>query len=523
MASHVLPIPEVHRTVTRPLTMDIIREVLDITGLDSSQFRTKMVGYADAETVPGSTIDAGTDTAANRLSSDEKLVMEISEEDVEMNTTPVRYPNTRPIFHDEDLKIMMKPVLSLVKTTISVVITVPSRVRASNWLNEIRRRIHQGKLTNYHTVDYHYPIPKPINYFLMQMHSMRERVEPLNENFGEWVNRCFVNRWTIVSNLSGHERLFAIQEKQTNIYGWFEFEFEPQKADKDSDNAGGWQIQFDYTFHYQRPDSVVFAYPLVIHNQLLPMEFINTERQETRSTYNGYSGLTNTAYDAIAFKQNKYGTFAPPGIPEPLFDDWFPKCELTNYIQLARTLTIVDPGDKRWVLSLDDFSSNYEFKEPVLRYMKRVKNDLLRPYGSVFNVSVHRWDSLIDHTDLTIDDNLKLTSKFDMTLTDMWHVVVSVLADPLMLDEDGWGDVLNDCEAFHEWFSALFGTKYSNAIRCNLDNTVNEDDLNDVLDDIKDQTRPGNNLNVRQGLPLTTEKYRAGYVLIPKQKENKNA
>lgn len=513
MASHVIPIPEVHRTVTRPITMDIIREVLDITGINPDDFRTKMVGFSDAETVPGSTIDVK-DKTPNRLSSDEKLVMEIREEDVDMNITPVRYPNRNPIFHDTDLKIMMKPVLSLVKATVSVVVTVPSRVRAHNWLMEIRRRIHQGKLTNYHTVDYHYPLPKIITYYLLQMHTMRESVEPLNEDFGTWMKRCFTNRWTVVSNLNGHERLFAIQEKQTNIYGWFNFEFEPEKAEKESDNAGGWNIRFDYTFHYQRPDSIVFAYPLVVHNQLLPIEMIHTERDEHRSTYRGYSGLMDTAYDNIAFKVNKYGMFSPPGIPEPLFDDWIPEHEPLNHIQLSRTLTTVDISDKRWALSLDDISSVYVIKPTVLRFMRDVKNKLLKEYSSVFHVKLHRWNSLIGFEHLEIDDNLRVKTLFDMELTDMWHVVIYVLVNPLLLSPDGWVDIIKNCDVFHEWFSSIFGDKYANAIRCNTDNTVNLDDLDKVLDEIKKQVSSKDDLKVFIGVPQTTEKYSAGYTIL---------
>lgn len=517
MASHVLPVPEVHRSVTRPITMDIIREVLDLAGLKPNQFRTKMVGYADAETVPGSTLDEK-DIPPNRLSSDEKLVMEIREEDVDMNITPVRYPNRNPIFHDTDLKIMMKPVLCLVKATVSVVITVPSRVRAHNWLMEIRRGIHQGKMTNYHTVDYHYPLPKPITFYLLQMHQMREAVEPLNESFGEWMKRCFVNRWTIVSNLGGHERLFAVQERQTNIHGWFNFDFEPEKAEKDSDNAGGWNIQFDYTFHYQRPDSIVFAHPLVIHNQMLPIEMINTVVPDHLETYDGYAGLMDTAYSNIVARGNKYGMWDSPGIPEPIFDDWFAKQEPLYHLQLCRTLTIVDPSDRRWALSLDDWSGNFEFKPEILRFMKDVKSKLVKEFYCVFHIKLHRWDSVIPGDQLEVDGNLKLSTKFDMKLTDMWHVVTYILTDPFKLHPDGWDDILKNCDVFHEWFAGIFGNKYANAIRCNTDNTVNRDDLDKVLEELKKQTNGGKDEpKVFIGLPQTAEKYQVGYTIIAKK------
>lgn len=518
MASHIYPIPEVHRSVTRPITMDIIREVMEMTGINPSDFRTKMVGYADAESVPGSTINSK-ETAPNRLPTDEKLTLEIREEDVGNNMTPVRYPDNTPIFIDKDLRITIKPVMSLVKATVSVVINVPSRVRAHNWLMEIKRRIYQLQLTNYHTVDYHYPIPKPFVYYLLEMHRMRESVEPLNENFGAWMKRCFVNRWTVLSNLEGHESIFAIQEKQTNIYGWFDFEFEPEKPEKESDNSGGWQIRFDYNFHYQRPDSLVFSYPLVIHNQLLPVEMIDTKQKDNITTYDGYTGLTGGAYDTIVSQTQRYGMFDPPGIPEPHFDDWHPSMSTPNHIQLARTLVTIDPSDKRWALNIDDFSESFTFKDSVVRFMKDVNSKMLKMYSSIFHIQFYRWDSLIGLPHVNIDNALKLTTDFDMPLTDMWHGVIYVLSNPLMLDDSGWDDIKQNCDVLHEWFEGLFGKEFADTIRCNVDNTVNEDDLVKVIDKIKDTIGNGNGNNggYKPKLPNTNEKYSAGYTILTKR------
>lgn len=531
MASHVYPIPEVHRSVTRPVTMDVIREVLEMTGLKPEKFRTKMLGYSDAVPVPGSTLDDKDDTTPNRLSTDEKLVLEVKEEDVEMNTTPVRYPDQRPIFYDKDLKIIMKPVLSLTKTTVSVVITVPSRVRAHNWLMEIKRRIHQSQMTNYHTVDYHYPIPKPYVYYLVKMHEMREAVEGLNEDFGQWLKRCMQLDWTVIAAQDGNERMIAIQEKQTNILGWYDFDFEPEKPEKDGDNAGGWTIRFDYTFHYQRPDSLVFTYPLVIHNQLLPTEMIHKDNKEHRATYPTYAGATQEAYDNLAFRLNKQGYTIASGIPEPTFDDWMPISEPRDHLQLARTLVTIDPTDPKWAISLDDFSASFDFKPSILRYMKGVKNKLLTPYQAIFHVKLYRWEGEIGYPNVTIDENLKLATTFDMPLTDMWHVVFYVLANPLMLAPDAWDDIKKECDVFHEWFEGLFGKEYADKIRCNTDNTVNEDDLDTVIKDMIETAGPngngggggGNNGNgwpggIRPGLPATNEKFAGGYTIITKKR-----
>lgn len=522
MASHIYPIPEVHRSVTRPITMDIIREVLQITGLDPNDFRTKMLGYSDNDVVPGSTIDSK-DTDPNRLNTDEKITMEISEEDVGNNITPVRYPDLIPVFHDKDLKISMKPVMSLTKSTITVVVNVPSRVRANNWLAEVKRRIYQNQMTNYHTVDYHYPLPKPFTYYLMKMHEMRENVEGLGEGFGDWMKRCFTNRWTVVSNLAGHEQLLAIQERQTNIYGWFNFDFEPEKPEKDSANPTGWEIKFEYTFHYQRPDSMVFSYPLMIHNQLLPIEMIDTEPKDDISTYNTYQGATADAFDSIVFQNNKNAMTTPPGVVEPYFDDWLPPSTPTHYFSLARTLISIDPQEPRWSLSLDDVSGYFNFKPEVIAFMKKVTNKMLTPGDSIFHVKLFRWDSMIGYPDVYIDSDLRLMTNFDMKLTDMWHVCVYILGNPLKLNPTGWDDILNDCGVFHEWFESLFGDLYRDKIKCICDENghcvVDRDDLDKVIKDMQDETGDKGNGGYDgngkpPGLPVSNANFVGGFTII---------
>ena len=525
MASHIYPIPEVHRSVTRPITMDIIREVLDITGFNSDDFRTKMVGFSEAEQVPGTSLKQGETERPNRLNTDEKLTMEISEEDVGDNTTPIRYPDNIPVFHDPALKISMKPVMSLAKATVAVVINVPSRVRATNWLYEVKRRVYQNQMTNYHTVDYHYPIPKPYTYYLLQMHEMRERVEGLGESFGEWMKRCFVNRWTVISNLEGNEKLLAIQERQTNIYGWFNFDFEPQKPEKNADNPSGWEIRFEYTFHYQRPDMMVFAYPLMIHNQVLPIEMIDTSTKDNITSYNTYQGLTADAYDVVARQGNPYGFNDFVGLKEPIYDDWFIASDPPYYAQLIRSMLSVDPNDKRWALSFDDISDNFALKPYMLNYMSKVNNKMLHLNHAIFFVRLYRWDSMLNYPDIEIGTDLRLTTSFDMDLKDMWHAVMYVNINPLVLLPGAWDDLLDHPEVLEDWLHVIGGKDLVDKI-LNPDgsgsgsNTVNKDELKKILDDLKDKAGSGIDRGtlegIPSGLPRTNEKFAAGFTLIAK-------
>lgn len=127
MASYVYPTPEVYKSVTRPVAMQIIRNMFTITGIDPKVFRSKMIGMVESEKVPGSAIDdkaPNDEQLQNRLSSDKKFSMEIEEEFLGDLVTAVKRPNNHPVFYDPALKLSIKPVRLQVKTKISVIVWV---------------------------------------------------------------------------------------------------------------------------------------------------------------------------------------------------------------------------------------------------------------------------------------------------------------------------------------------------------------------------------------------------------------
>lgn len=516
MASFIYSIPSVERTITRPVTITILRQVLDIAGINPKDFRTKMVGVAEQEKVQNGYLqntedeeddfdkdeeqtEDKIDIKPNRLSTDKKLTLEVEEEIVGDLTTPVRYHDHKPVFVDEALKIIIKPVYSDIQSRISVVLNVRDKVEAHNWLQEVKRKLYQSAIATTHTIDYYYIIPPAVMKGLFHIHTRRESLEGYNESFGEYIAKCFDERYDILTNMSNTNHICTIREKQVNVLGFFDFDFEPEKPEKEDDKAGGWNIRFTYTVRYQRPDNVVFDYPLMVHQQMVPDSMIVKKRPEHYSTYNHYRGLTGEIYHKLAVYGNKHGMIIPEGIPEPIFDDWIPNWAPEGYIQLARILLQVDPNDKYWVTDITDFAETFAFKENMLRWFRQRQHKVLKHKRDPFYFTVYDDTTRLSDDQLLINDELKITTKEPMSLRKMYHVVHWVLYDLSQLDPEAWLDLLNNCDILHEWLEAIAPNTGVEQIRCNLDNTVNIDDFKKWWED--NPAQAGFTLPLYPGLP----------------------
>lgn len=491
MASHVYPIPSVERTITRPIAITILRQLLEITGLNPKEFRTKVVGVADSEKVQGSYLNDtenisdlnntpnDVDKDINRLSTDKKLTLEIQDEIVGNFVTPVRWHDHLPVFDDQDLKVRIKPVYSDIKTTISVVLNVRDKVEANNWLQEVRRRIYQTAMATTHNADYYYIIPQTVSRGLYEIYKLKENIAPDGEEFGEWLNRCFDNRFDILTNLSGTNHMLVIKEKQVNILGYFDFEFEPEKPEKEDDKAGGWRIQFDYVIRYQRPDNVVFEYPLAVHQQLLPESMLQLTRPDHWTSYNVFRGHTAAAYHRIAVLGNKHGMKGAEGIAEPWFDDWVPDKAPVRHIQLTRVLLSIAEDEPNWLIDIDDFAETFEFKPEIKRWFGLTTNKIFKERDNPFYFSLHESTRRLPDSQCHMTEELKIMYHEDLNLKQMYHIVVYVLTDISLLSADGWRDLLKNCDVFHEWLAAIYPNTGTEKIRCNIDNSVNTDDFKD--------------------------------------------
>lgn len=420
-----LETPEVNESVSRPVAMQVVRQMATRLGIPSD-INVRYLGSSVSLAVPGSTLDDH--GAANRLPPDQRITIECTEEYAEdyTLTTPVMRPEHTAVFADIPLGVFCTPVYQRITVAVSVTLTANDRITADTWIGTMRRRSTQGVGEMLHLVDYHYPLPHQYLVILTALHQLRESQGGYNQTIGEWLQQCLTPRATTIYDQAGGNPTLVVREQQVGILGWYDWTV-PPKSEKDSD-SGSFSSSFTYTFSYDRTDSTVLEYPLMVHNQLLDARFYAPTKpyeMEDQPLRGGLSTmiLRNWTYEARA----SYAWRCRPGIPIPQFDDWLPD-DNPHHLNLLRIMIARDPANPHDVLSLTDLGV-YSLHDETLDYMRQYPVGLTRDGESMFVVQLWDGRTPINPDNLIIGQNLAISTIYPLDVRRQYHLTVSLLRD----------------------------------------------------------------------------------------------
>lgn len=476
MPTFIQEVPELDACVRRPVIAKVIDDLFAQTNIDPNEVRVYQMGRSAVIPQLNSTIDKTEN--AERLNTETRVEVTMSEEITNTVNAPVLYPNAISVFRDAALNVSVVPTIVSTKTSINIRFVGGSRAEALNWRQAINRQVSQRVFNPIHTVNFYYPIPQEFMYALSKIHELRENVAGYNESFGDWLKANFINRFSVVTDSAGRNTQFVIREQQTNIIGYYDFGEDVVEVEKEND-AGSYAAEFTYTFFHERPDNIVLTYPIVIHNQIVPAQIRDDRQVEDAHPTNYYLDNSSKAFESFAFgvnKQPRHPRFS--GFPVPYFDEWYPSYRQRYYQNLLRVTCQVSPNDVRWVTNIPDVNP-YEISADIIEYMKRRPQAMTRHRDHLFHISLHRWDELFASDELQVDENLKVTAPVDMDLRDMWHFNIDILNDLSMLSEEGLDDLCKSPDVLDKW-KELFDTP---------------DDLDDLIKNPDGSYRPGDVLD----------------------------
>lgn len=504
MPLYNLPIEEINESVSRPIAINVVRDIIDRMGLppdiplifkgnasqflyNASEFSKQSYNLRDH----------------NRYQGDAALTIEYTDEDNELNLLngAVWRPEQRAVFHDPALNVSIFPSFVSKKAEISISLTGTEK-QVERWRATMRRKVTQGVIDLNHMVSYHYPIPTFYMIVLLNIFKLRENVAGYNDGkVGDWLKKHFIDSYSVITNAAGNGSLFVIREKQLPIQGWFDFGTTPPKAEKDAD-VTRYSLSFTYSYYYDQPETMSMRCPLVVHNQMLPPEFIKTNRIPFELDYIIKTGsFSQLALDRFRFNTVKTShVLRRPGVPIPFFDDWLGDTRGPSaYQTLIRPLIKLNPSDKKDILNLDqlgDWSIN-----PIARHyiLQCGPMKLTRPFKNLFTVGLYSWDQYRDQSKITIDNSLNIRYTEDLDLRDMHHLVLSLLWDITQLDPEGMEDLRNHPCMFKYWLSLVapdllikYGLDLGN---CAIDPGSDKDPIpDDVFKEIIEDLDKGNDL-----------------------------
>lgn len=444
MTIMTLPVPETKDSILRPITLGITKDLITLLSLDPNT----QIFYPDEMGVMyqhNTTIEKENEFASRTVSAS-RLWIEIEEEVEPESVYPMTTRNRdgEPfLFADDALRIYMQPSHVAYNARINFRATFLDRTSAERWRNMMR-----GKASSFqidlisHLLTYHYIIPKNIVTILRILHKMRENRAGYGETFDTWLKTKGSKRFTNLSNLRGRDDgdiHLAVAEKQTRVWGQFDFGAEPEKGQKES-GVENWTISFNYSFRYERPNEVTLYYPIMVHNQLIP-EKIRFGKDRLKNTpqldnmiFNRMNLLFEAQDPARTFherhRDQTYGVY-------PIYDEWFPPDIVRSTKRMVQVLLTISEEDPHNLFNLETDDFEHEIHEEVMSFIKEEEYQWIHhPYESVFNITLYNQHTMLDRNYLRMDENCNIFSPIALQLRNMYHVRLSVVEDWTLLSQN---------------------------------------------------------------------------------------
>lgn len=433
-----LPIPDTYESTTRPVGVQIAKNILKDYAAPKGA-RVLFPGDSNKIAQPKSTISDTRDKEGNFLQTDSVIQIGMEENPIEdrvLATAVTRHKDENIcIFLDKELGIRLKPVYTPTEATISFRLRFRDKTIANRWRDGIKTRYSMGRAEVLHLATYHYGIPLEMVYMMYKMHQIREQVAPLNEDLKGWFQRCFDARLTTITNQAGNVNtgVIVIPENQVGILGWFDFTYEPDKNEKEND-TGVYLCGFDYKFQYDKVTDLVLEYPVIIHNQVLPTTLRDDKSEEVLDTFTKHMQHSKSLFEFMTSQDPKYKS-GIEGYCVPFFDDWLVKRTPRGVATLMTVLTEVNLDDRRELFNIEDIEE-LEFHEEILEFLPGEADYIAHIGKSIFYCNMYEADTSTGMDKVTMDEDLNFRTVDEMDPRKINHFHFGIITDFTMLDYD---------------------------------------------------------------------------------------
>lgn len=432
MPKLVLPVPETLESVTRPVVLDITRQIFKITRIPK-ETRIYYPGDLEKDRQPGTSMRD--DELFNTFGTSPKITVDVDEtyESDRILSTAVYQPENLFIFRDDRLDTYIKPAYVSTELSINFRFRSIDKVSAIKWRDDIRTHVSMMRDENLHDLTYHYLIPKEYIAILEEIHRLRELVAGYGEDFDTFLKANLTQRASLLTNLSGAHQEWGISERQMRIVGWFDFEGAPELGQREGEDDS-WTISFAYKFKFDKPVECVLQYPLVVHNQLLSSKYRPTEPAYQVEHYKRSYALSAQSFAAFERTRDTMRVASLPGIAVPSFDEFIPNSVVPQTLRVFTILTTIDEAEPRLLFNLTDIGRQWQLDDDVLEYLRQERATLSTAYKGVYGLQLYRNTDLMPDGSLTVDADLNVRMTSDPHLRNCYHVRLSIVTDLTLVD-----------------------------------------------------------------------------------------
>lgn len=422
-------------SVTRPVIFEVARAIMAATGIHPN---TQIFYPGESEKVlqQGSEMNPDENAELNIMPFSERISIEVDElfEEDRMNSTAVHRQETIPIFLDDPLEIMIKPVYASTDYTINFRYRAVDKPGAERWRNEMRARVADERQVHDYSASYSYLIPTAFLAILEELHRMREAVAGYGEDYQTYFGKNSTKRITTIATQSGHSSALAVAETQSRVNGWFDFSGMPELGSKE-DEGDTWTISFSFKFKFDKPIACVMHYPIILHNQIVDQKFRPSESRSDDdwrtkpvafSSSTGFLNHFESGRDVRKLQSNQ-----GYGIPE--FDEFIANAMPRSTLRVVTQLTQIDPANPKLLFNLLTDLEDLEFTPSMAEFLKSESKYMTQPYRSIFQLTLFRNHDIVDDMPIVATSNLDLSTVNAMDLRCYYHVRLSIVTDLRLL------------------------------------------------------------------------------------------
>ena len=433
MPNVVYEIPDIETSITRPVILEIARQLSTITGMPLDA-RTLYPGDVEESYQYGSTMEAiadGDDRDRTSLPFRNQLLISVTEETFQesMVLTQARRAENIPFFIDRKLGVLIRPVLAPTEVTIEVAYRSASKAKAQQWRNAMEAKLMTYGDMNLHTVTFSYMVPLGVVDTLMEIHYLRENVAGYGDDFSKYLADHSSSKLTVVANQAGNKRALTMAETMTRIIGLYDFTVTPDKGSNESDGAT-WTTTFTYKFHYDKPIQCNMVYPVAVHNQMLDDRYqvfdTNASIDNTRKQFS-LSGQANYYFEAQEAVDRSNSIIKSFRVPAN--DEFEPDNVVSSTGTLASVLCGVE-ANSDVILDLKTIDE-FEFHQSIVEYLQGSGDweYLNVPYRCPYHISLYKNGQLMDPSSITVTRDLVIKSKTPLDLRDYHQIRIGLVTD----------------------------------------------------------------------------------------------
>lgn len=440
-----------YESITRPVALGVSRDVMAATGIDERKTESVLLGEFSRREQLGSKMGESQDVSFGSNSRTTMTVEDNIKYDSILNTH-VRSKEHPPILADKRLGIGVFPVYVDSELTITFRYSAANKEEALKWRDDYAIKRAEDRTVLYHELLYYIPMQDGIFELLYHLWELREKISGYGDTFEEYLKEIQQRELTTLTRVDGDisTASIAVPEKQIQVTGWFDFT-EPPKEEK-QDGSTVWNIEWSYKCLYKRCTHFYITYPIAIHQSHIGRKYFDDRKYYSYEDMGKNQGIRIISDNKIRANQTSEYIAESDGLRFPHWDDWIPKLGQDSNIRKTRPMLTwlvgLDPKNPKKIF---DFTTMPELRLglEIDTFMRKFHSKVTNRRKSIIYVRVYKNDIPLSDDSIYMDENLVLWSRNGLDLRDLFHVRLSIVISPSLLDKEAIDDLRRNPDVWY--------------------------------------------------------------------------